>query len=202
MWVKFCGITRLEDAQYARDLGADAIGFVFAKSPRQVTAEAATDIIGRINGIKKVGVFVNEPLSIVKEIQENCGLDFVQLHGEEPPEYCDYFGDRAIKAIRVKDLADLKAINAYSNNTKILLDAFVANQRGGTGKVIDKQILQQIKNPNNIILAGGLTPQNCESILSIIKPFGLDVSSGIEISPGVKDHQKMKNFYETTERFR
>lgn len=202
MWTKFCGITLMEDADYAYNLGADAIGLVFTKSPRQVSVAQARFIARSITRIKKVGVFVNESISTVKSIQKQCQLDFVQLHGEEPPEYCAEFGESAIKAFRIKSLTDLDQIESYPKNIKILLDTFVVDQPGGTGKVIDNEILNKIENPENIILAGGLTPQNLESILLIIKPYGLDVSSGIEQSPGVKDHKKMKNFIDITERYK
>ena len=202
MWIKFCGITRLEDAQYALELGADAIGFVFANSPRQIFVEQAQKIALKIHGIKTVGVFVNDRLENVKAIQKACNLDFVQLHGEEPPEYCSQFGASCIKAFRIGKISDLEKIQLYPNALKVLLDAFVPNQRGGTGKTIDREVLKNIAEPNRTILAGGLTPNNIDSILSTIKPFGVDVSSGIEKNPGIKDKQKMKNLIDKIKRYK
>lgn len=194
MWVKFCGITRIEDALFARDLGADAIGFIFAPSPRQVTVEQVQEITSRVDGITKVGVFVNESVEMVERTRDLCHLDLVQLHGEESPEYCKHFAHGCTKAFRIKSAEDLAELDSYPMTWKNLIDAFVPNKQGGTGKTIDANVLREIGNPEQIILAGGLNPDNIEKILKVIKPFGLDVSSGVEQSPGIKNHEKMRLF--------
>ncbi len=195
MWVKFCGITRLEDAIFAQEMGADAIGFIFTKSPRQVSASVVHDICSQLRNITKVGVFVNESPENIQQIKKYCGLDFVQLHGDEKPQFCSNFKGNYTKALRVKSINDLEYIDQYKEAWKIVLDAFVPGQRGGTGKVIQMDILKQIKNIDRIILAGGLKPDNINSILSHIIPFGVDVSSGVETLPGIKDHNKMYQFF-------
>jgi len=194
MWVKFCGITRLEDALYAKKLGADAIGFIFAKSPRKVNPAIVKEICLNVNDITKVGVFVNDTLESIQQIKEYCSLDLVQLHGDEDSRFCEAFGESCTKALRIKSSKNLNQINKYKDTWKIVLDAVEPGKGGGTGKVIQMDILQQINNPDRIILAGGLNPDNISSILTTITPFGVDVSSGVEIAPGIKDHERMNEF--------
>lgn len=194
MWVKICGMTRLKDARLAQDLGADAIGYIFAKSPRKITPLLASAISNNIK-ITKVGVFVNKPLEEIQAIRKECSLDIIQLHGEESPAFCDALGGKIIKAFRIKDEKSLARMKDYPMVWKFLLDAFVPGQRGGTGKRINTFLLEKIENPSQIILAGGLNPENVGQTLKNFSPFGIDVSSGVEKSPGIKDAEKLKNLF-------
>lgn len=194
MWVKICGITRLTDAQLAQELGADAIGFIFAKSPRQITPLLASAIGDEIRTVR-VGVFVNQPLEEIKAIRKKCDLDIIQLHGDESPEFCDALGGKIIKAFSMKNENSLAQIDDYPMAWKILIDAYVPGQRGGTGKRINTLLLNKINNPSQIILAGGLNPQNIRQTLKNLHPFGIDVSSGVEKSPGIKDADKLRELF-------
>ena len=149
--------------------------------------------------IPKVGVFVNAELKKILDIRKRCNLDIIQLHGDESPEFCDALGGTIIKAVRVKNTGSLKKIHLYSNIWKILLDAYVPGKSGGTGKEIDPRFLKDI-DLSNIILAGGINPDNLKKILQQYSPFGFDVNSGIEDSPGKKNHQKMKYVIETVKK--
>jgi len=198
MWLKICGITRSEDAIRAEEYGADAIGFVFADSPRQIDVATAANISRNIR-IPRVGVFVNAELREILEIRKQCGLDIIQLHGDESPGFCDALGGTIIKAFRVKNKESLAKMDSYTKIWKILLDAYVPGQSGGTGKRIDSRLLAKM-DLSNIILAGGIRPDNINSILQKYAPFGLDVSSGLEGSPGVKNIKKMKNLINTVKK--
>ena len=198
MWLKICGITRHSDALRAQECGADAIGFVFADSPRHIDVAKAEKISRKIH-IPSVGVFVNEKLEHILEIRKRCALDIIQLHGDETPEFCEALGGAIIKAFRVKNKETLEKIKSYTNIWKILLDAYVPGKAGGTGKRIDSQYLTG-KDLSGIILAGGIKPDNVEFILQQFKPYGLDVSSGIEESPGIKDLNKMENLIKTVKK--
>jgi len=198
MWLKICGITRSEDAIRAEDLGADAIGFVFAKSPRQIDVATAANISRHIR-VPRVGVFVNAELKEILEIRKQCGLDIIQLHGDESPEFCAALGGTIIKAFRVKNKGSLAKMDAYTSIWKILLDAYVPGQSGGTGKRINSRLLANM-DLSNIILAGGIRPDNLNSIVQKYAPFGLDVSSGVEGSPGVKNLKKMENLIKTVKK--
>lgn len=187
-------MTRLKDARLVQELGADAIGFIFAKSPRQITPRLASAISDKTK-IAKVGVFVNQPLEEIKAMRDKCGLDIIQLHGEESPEFCDALGGKIIKALRIRDEKSLAQMNNYPMAWKILLDAFVPGQRGGTGKRINSFLLNKIENPSQIILAGGLSPQNIRQTCQDFHPFGIDVSSGVEKSLGIKDDDKLYELF-------
>ncbi|MBN2412533.1 phosphoribosylanthranilate isomerase [candidate division KSB1 bacterium] len=190
MWLKICGITRLEDAVKAENFGADAVGFIFAKSPRQIDVTIAEKLCSNIK-IPKIGVFVNEELKKIMRIRKRCNLDIIQLHGDESSEFCKALGGTIIKAIRVKNEQSIEQIQAYTNVWKILLDTYIPGQAGGTGKQIDNRFLIN-RDLSNIILAGGITPDNIDIILQKYAPFGLDISSGIEDSPGKKNIEKME----------
>jgi len=198
MWIKICGITHSEDATKAAELGADAIGFIFANSPRQIDISSAAKISQNIK-IPRVGVFVNAELKNIIDIRKHCNLDIIQLHGDESPEFCNALGGTIIKAFRVKNSESLIKIKLYSNIWKILLDAYVPGQSGGTGEKINPRYLTDL-DLSNIILAGGITPDNIKEIIQQYSPFGIDVSSGIEDSPGKKNHQKMKYVIETVKK--
>ncbi len=197
MRVKICGITSSEDAQAAVESGADALGFVFAKSPRQVTRELARDIIAEIPPfVSPVGVFVDEKADTIKEICDSCGIHTVQLHGNESPLYVnDLKGYKIIKAFRIKDAADLKSLANYKPHA-FLLDSYVKGIMGGTGMTFNWDIARQAHEYGTIILSGGLTPENVKASIQMVKPYAVDVSSGVESSPGKKDKLLVKRFIE------
>lgn len=201
MWIKICGITRLEDALSAARFGADAVGFVFADSPRRVSPVQARDIAREMPGRPaRVGVFVDSPPEEVLRIAEYCGLDLVQLHGNEDTEYCDALGDRAIKALRVAEKADLLKVRDYRCRA-VLLDGYAkttngGNGNGGGGAGIDWKMLRVIKSGRPVIVAGGLQPGNVADAVKETHPYGVDVSSGVESAPGIKDPVLMYEFIE------
>ncbi len=199
MWVKICGITRREDVVLAKELGADAAGFVFAPSPRRITAEKAADICGSLNGIAKVGVFVDAPLQDIKQIRRQCRLDIIQLHGDESPQYCRDLGGCVIKALSFKDRNTLDGLYGFNGVWRIILDAHVKGRRGGTGRRIKNLLLQEISDFSRIILAGGLNADNVSEIKPY-HPFGIDLSSGVEKSPGIKDAEKMQRLFTVLEK--
>ncbi|OGF44804.1 MAG: hypothetical protein A2452_08815 [Candidatus Firestonebacteria bacterium RIFOXYC2_FULL_39_67] len=195
--IKICGITNLEDALFASDLGANAVGFVFAKSSRQIKPEQVRKIIEKLPPfIDKVGVFVNEVPSHITKIAKEAGLTSVQLHGEEIPEFCASLAPlTVIKGIRVRDDSDIKMLSAYSFVSAYLLDSFVKGKKGGTGKTFDwKLALLAKKYGKPLILSGGLTPLNILEALKKVEPYGVDVSSGVESKPGKKDKKKLIDF--------
>jgi phosphoribosylanthranilate isomerase len=191
-WLKICGITRVEDAVRCRDAGADAIGFIFAASPRQVSLAEVRTISQAVPNMIKVGVFVDAPLAEVQELRRQLELNIVQLHGRETNDYCRRLGGVLIKAIRPQSPIDLQQMDQYIDVWKILVDACVPGQMGGTGLTISSEILDSLKNRESIILAGGIGPENADTIVSTYHPFGLDCSSRLEKSPGVKDHAKIE----------
>lgn len=198
VWVKICGITRKVDAEVAVEAGADALGFNFyTPSPRAVDPQVAREIAaGLPQAVTPVGLFVDAPLEEVVETAELCGLGTVQLHGQEPPDYCLRVGLKVIKAVRVKDAESLSALKDYDVEA-FLLDAFSPELVGGTGRVFDHDLVALAKDSGRpIILAGGLTPETVASAVRATRPFGVDVASGVEESPGVKDHAKVRAFVE------
>ncbi|TLD41021.1 MAG: Phosphoribosylanthranilate isomerase [Candidatus Jettenia ecosi] len=195
MRVKICGITNSEDAQNAVELGADALGFVFAKSPRQVTKEQARDIIKNLPPfVSAVGVFVNEQVTSIKETCEFCNIRIVQLHGNEPPSYLkDLDTYIIIKAFRIRDDDDLKPMAIYKPHA-FLLDSYVKGTMGGTGISFPWEIAKQAHKYGTIILSGGLTPGNVKEAVHTARPYAVDVSSGVELSPGKKDKTFIMRF--------
>lgn len=194
--VKICGITNLNDALSAVDAGADAVGFVFCSaSPRHISPEQATEIIKVLPPfVQTVGLFVNEESATVNSIADQCGLDIVQLHGEETPGYCGTVLRRVIKAFRVKDIATLDAMSPY-HVSGYLLDAWSPSAHGGTGQTFNWEIAAEaINRGHRIILAGGLTPCNVSEAVRCVKPYAVDVSSGVESTPACKDADKLKTF--------
>ena len=195
--IKICGITNKADAHASVEYGADALGFVFyTKSPRSVDQERVKEIIVSLPpGITTVGVFVDEEQDRIKQIISYTGLDVIQLHGSESPEDCKIH-NKVFKAIRVKDLSDLDQLAKYDVSA-FLLDTYSPDEYGGTGKIFNWDIAVEAKKYGNIILAGGLNPDNIEAALKHVKPYGIDVSSGVEGSTkGIKDHSKLKLFIE------
>lgn len=178
----------------AKEYGADLIGFVFAPSRRRVTVPTVQKIISDVPGIGKVGVFVNAPLPEVKEIVKRCKLDFVQLHGNESPEYCKLLKYPVIKAVGVGADFDPRPLAAYEVEW-LLLDSLVPGQQGGTGVTFDwqrtKVVRQQLQRP--VFIAGGLTAENVRDAVAILGPEGIDVSGGVETN-GYKDDNKIAQF--------
>jgi phosphoribosylanthranilate isomerase len=193
--VKICGITTLDDALMAVQAGADALGLVFfEKSPRHVDLERATAIIAGIPPlVQVVGLFVNAPLELVNETADRCGLDLVQLHGEESPSYCDSVRRRVMKAFRVRGMESIAALADY-RVAGYLLDAYSPDSYGGTGERFDWDCAVAAKPSGPIILAGGLNADNVASAVRQVAPFAVDVSSGVEAAPGRKDPDMVRNF--------
>ena len=193
--VKICGMTNLDDAHQASACGADALGFVFyPESPRYIEPEQARRIIADLPPlITTVGLFVNEPPARIRETVAFCGLDTVQLHGEEEPDQCSYPPCRVIKALRLKDDLDDGLIASY-RVAALLLDAYVPGQFGGTGQCCDWTRAAQLASRHRLILAGGLTPDNVTEAVRQVRPYGVDVSSGVEKRPGKKDPDQVAMF--------
>lgn len=192
--VKICGITSLEDARQAVAAGADALGFVFyPPSPRCVDPVAAHAIIAELPPfVTCVGLFVNEPPERVLEMVLSCGLDAIQLHGDEPPGQCHYPPYRVIKALRIARYEPAE-IDGYQVSA-LLLDALVPGEYGGTGQLGDWPLAARIAEERTVILAGGLTPDNIAAAVQTVRPYAVDVSSGVESRPGRKDPRKVAEF--------
>jgi phosphoribosylanthranilate isomerase len=196
--VKICGITSLKDAQNAVQSGCDGLGFVFfKKSLRYITPRKAKYIIKNLApGIIKIGVFANAREATIKRIARLCNLDILQFHGDESPEFCARFKDyKIIKAFRIKNKIELKNVLRYKSFA-YLFDTFVKSKIGGTGKNFDWSLLTReladIKK--TIFLSGGLNEKNVSQAIKAVKPEWVDASSSLEISPGKKEHRKVKNF--------
>ena len=200
--VKICGITNLDDALFAVESGADALGFVFwKKSPRFIEASAVKAIVKALPPfVSCVGVFVDEEASCVNDIARQTGLSCVQLHGSESPEFCRGMELRVIKAFRIKKSNDIASLSGYDVSA-FLLDSYSEGAPGGTGKVFDWAYAIEAKKYGKVILAGGLTPVNIEDALRKVGPYGVDVSSGVESSPGKKDRGKIKEFIQQVRGF-
>ena len=193
--VKICGITNSDDARHAADCGADALGFVFyAGSPRCVTPEQARELVAGLPPfVTRVGLFVNEDPVRIRAIIASCGLDAVQLHGDEPPADCVLPPCRVIKGVRPRHAADLAALAAYPV-AALLVDAAVPGQFGGTGQRADWELAAVLATRQRVILAGGLTPANVAAAVRQVKPYGVDVASGVESAPGRKDPDRVAQF--------
>lgn len=195
MKIKMCGLRRPEDIIYANECIPDYIGFIFAKSKRKVSAQKAQELGMQLDpSIKKVGVFVNEPAENLISIAWQSGIDMIQLHGDEDKEYIEEVkrqtGKEVWKAVRVRTAEDIqKAMELPAD--KLLLDSFSEDSYGGTGKVMDFDVLKQAVIQKPYFIAGGLTIDNLPEILADTEPYGIDISSGIETG-GVKDRDKMK----------
>jgi phosphoribosylanthranilate isomerase len=194
--IKICGITNAGDALAAVEAGADALGFVFYEaSPRYLQWPAAANIIRQLPPfVAKVGVFVNAMESFIKQTIEECRLDTLQFHGEEPPEFCHKFSVPVIKAFRVQNAESLRSLPRY-DLAAWLLDSYQPAQAGGTGARFDWPLaVEASKLGRPIILAGGLTPENVAEAVRQVRPFAVDVSSGVEAAPGKKDPAKLRAF--------
>lgn len=196
--VKICGITNLEDAMAAVDYGADALGFVFYReSPRHITPSEAAAIIKYLPPfIESVGVFVDETAETIEQTITSCCIDIIQMHGNEPPEKCKS-SRRVIKAIRIKNLESLAPLAGYRGTVSaFLLDAYASDALGGTGRVFNWDIAVEAKQFGSVILAGGLTPENVTDAVRHVRPYAVDVSSGVEQAKGKKNLAKMRLFIE------
>lgn len=202
--VKICGITNLEDAIAAAEYGADALGFIFyKKSPRYVDVKTVRKIVNALPPfIATVGVFVDETKENINRIVDETGLGIIQLHGNEPPKFCDGFKRRIIKAFRIglqpsapclKHAGAGFSLQPYKVSA-YLLDTYIEGTPGGTGKTFNWDTAKKAKKFGRIILAGGLTPENVADAVRIVKPYAVDVSSGVEKEPGKKDLKKVKMF--------
>lgn len=202
--VKICGITNYQDAVLAAELGADALGFIFYKdSPRYIDFTQAYEICRSLPPfIFKVGVFVDEELSVVNQHIEALRLDRVQLHGNESAEYCAQIKcGQVIKSFRLKDSQDLSPLAHYNKVSAFLLDAYHPKKPGGTGQTFDWQLAIEAKNYGcPIILSGGLTPENVVAAIRLVRPYAVDVASGVESTPGKKEPLLLKLFIEEAKR--
>lgn len=196
--IKICGITNTEDAVGAVELGADALGFIFyPQSRRYVTPEKAKSIIDHLPPfVFKIGVFVNEePETILKAVNE-CRLDGIQLHGQEPPEFCAKFRRRVIKGLRPQREEEVAKIADYKVDA-LLLDSYHPDMEGGTGATFDWELAVAAKMFGMpVILSGGLNPENVAEAVRLVKPYGIDVASGVETFQGKKDLDKVRDFIE------
>ena len=200
--VKICGITNIEDALASCEYGADALGFIFyKKSPRFIEPERVKKIIRELPPfVTTVGVFVDDDADRISEIADAAKLDIIQLHGSEPPEFCNVFKRKIIKAFKIqgqgaRGKGQENEIRRYTVSA-YLLDTYKEGVEGGTGETFNWEIAKEAKGFGRIILAGGLTPQNVAEAVETVMPYGVDVSSGVEQKPGKKDLQKVKNFIE------
>ena len=194
--IKICGITNPQDALTAVEAGADALGFVFYKeSPRHIFPEEAARIINLLPPfVQAVGLFVNESPEVVNQISRNCGLGLVQLHGDETPDYCRKIKQRVMKAFRIRTLTCLDPIADY-RMSGCLLDAYSPSFYGGTGKSFNWEIAREAMiRSYRIVLAGGLTPDNVAEAIRQVRPYAVDISSGVESAPGRKDADKVLEF--------
>jgi phosphoribosylanthranilate isomerase len=201
MLVKVCGITRLVDAEAAIAFGAGALGFVFwPKSPRFIDPFRARAIIAALPPlVATVGVFVNQPADYANGVASLVGLSAVQLHGDETAAFAGLMRRPVIKAIAIDGVgADLgrPGVDGWSERVTVLLDAHDPEQRGGTGRTIDWAMAAAIAGARRVLLAGGLTPENVAEAVRSVQPFGIDVSSGVEAKPGVKDHGRLRAFFD------
>ena len=195
--VKICGITNPGDARVAADAGADAIGFIFAESPRRVGVEEARRIsLALPENVIKVGVFVDEEPAEVSRISREVGLDLAQLHGDETREAVTAVreaGVKVMKALRVRDAASLEALDEYEADL-FLLDSYSAKARGGTGERFDWRIAKSLRGRDNIVVSGGLGPENVREAVEFFWPFGVDASSSLEDGPGRKNGELVRRF--------
>jgi phosphoribosylanthranilate isomerase len=194
MFLKICGITRLSDALHAIEHGAGALGFVFwPQSPRYIAPERAAEIIAALPpDVDAVGVFVNETVDGIRAIVAQTGIRAIQLHGDETPDYAEALGWPVLKAVSVQQAA--QAAGAWPPETMFLMDTADPVRRGGTGATIDWRQAAAAARGRRVVLAGGLTPDNVATAIGTVRPYGVDVSSGVEDAPGVKNQDKVARF--------
>ena len=195
--IKVCGITCQEDARAAVAAGADGLGFIFVEqSPRLVEPDMVRAITGELPPfVSRVGVFRDEEIEVVQEIIHYCRLTLVQLHGAESPEYCRKISCQVIKSFSIRPESDKEELAEYTDAVSgFLLDTYHKGMAGGTGMVFDWRLVEQVKPSGPVILAGGLTPENVGEAIRQVKPYAVDVNSGVEYQPGRKDTDKLKSF--------
>jgi phosphoribosylanthranilate isomerase len=197
--IKICGITNAQDAEAAVTAGADALGFVFyAQSPRCIEPAVAKRIIAQLPPfVLPVGVFVNHDRDTILKVFDECGLALAQLHGEETPTFCESLGRPVLRALRLRDRGSLLALAEYKGRMGVrgfVVDAFSTKAYGGTGQTGDWVLAHEIAQAAPILLAGGLTPNNVQEAIRQVRPYGVDVSSGVEERPGKKNHEKIHAF--------
>lgn len=203
--VKFCGMTSLDDARAAVELGAWAIGVIlWPESVRSCDQTVAGKIANELRRDTEIaGVFVNQPIDHVAQVADVIGLSIVQLHGDEGPSYADEIkrrtGCAVIKAQRVKDQSSIQAIRSFKGSDYHMLDGYVAGLPGGTGTTFDWSLARGYTRDIPVVLSGGLTPDNAGAAIQAVEPFAVDVASGVEASPGVKDHAMMTAFLRAVE---
>jgi len=201
--IKICGITNLQDARFVAGALADYIGFIFyEKSPRYISPSQAGAIINWLEGPQPVGVFVNESADTINDIITQTGIDYVQLHGNEPPEFCSLINKPVIKALHISEDTKktdlLKQVEAYMPYTEYLLfDTKIDGLWGGTGTSFDWNMLSNLKEQASFFLSGGLNPKNVKEACKKVQPYAVDISSGVEAQPGKKDFNKLNHFFET-----
>ncbi len=195
--VKVCGITNPGDARVAAAAGANAIGLVFAESPRRISVERAREITAALpENMLKVGVFVNEKPEEILEVAREVGLDYAQLHGDESREVVARVrsgGLGVIKALRVRDAGSLESLDDYGADF-YLLDAYSERARGGTGERFDWGVAKALRGYANILVSGGLTPENVRAAIEFFEPYGVDASSSLEDAPGIKNGERVRRF--------
>ena len=193
--IKICGITNIDDAMAAADLGADALGFNFyKKSPRYIEPHKAAEIITQLPPfLMPVAIFVNEREEKILDTLRTASIHGVQFQGDETPEFCQRFGSRVIKAFQVKNKESLKHMSHYRVSA-YLLDSYREGVRGGTGTTFDWHLAVVAKTFGRIILAGGLNPDNVAEAVRLVQPYGIDVAGGVEREKGIKDHVKLRTF--------
>jgi phosphoribosylanthranilate isomerase len=189
--IKICGITKLHDALTAADLGVDAVGFVFVPSKRRISPAKAREIITALPPfITTAGIFMNTPLRQIEEIADYTGIDIIQLHGDETPEYCQQITRRVVKRLAIVPDQNpdhfARIMRIYS------VSAWLIDPGAGSGEVFDWRSIQGIKG--RLIIAGGLTPENVRQAIELLSPYGVDVSTGVETIPGEKDYDKLQAF--------
>jgi phosphoribosylanthranilate isomerase len=205
--IKICGITRIDDARLAVDSGADYLGFIFAESPRQLTADTAGKILRTLEleqpdgmlSFERVGVFVNAGKKLIEEAIRQAGLTMLQLHGDEDPDFCNQFELPVIKALRIKGRGIIELVDNY-DTPYILLEPYLRGRYGGTGVQADWQLAAELVRTfreKRFFLAGGLGPENVRTAISAVRPFAVDASSALESRPGRKDRNKLKAFIKT-----
>ena len=201
LWIKICGVTRNRDALLAAELGADAIGLVFyANSPRALVATQISNVVANVSGsVSVIGLFVNPTREEVEVVLDTGLVDVLQFHGAEDEEFCNSFDIPYLKAFQVKDIQSLDStLSKYRTATYILLDSYSGKKMGGTGQKFDWSIGENIVRNlgQKVVVAGGLRPENIKDAVIRMNPFGVDVSSGVESSPGLKDAEKLRKFIE------
>ncbi|HEX2120057.1 MAG TPA: phosphoribosylanthranilate isomerase [Thermoanaerobaculia bacterium] len=195
--IKICGITRLEDARFCAGLGADFLGFIFVESsPRHITPERAREIVDQVRGPRFVGVFRDASAHYMSEVARVAGVDLLQLHGSESDDDIRAAAMPAIKAFRVGD----ELPDATTAADWVLFDTFDERRGGGTGRRFDWSLLASYPRTKPFFLAGGVTPENVAVAISSVRPDAIDVSSGVESEPGIKDHAKVRSLFERVRR--